>query len=114
MRIRRHFRYVWSRSLSLSVGESEIIGGLSTPLRAEALRHMHRALIAENPIFRLVDDPTFRDGLIRCLRPSLVSPGALARALAPDEQLELGGAARVGAAARLQDGGELRLLVSTT
>ena len=75
VRIRRHFRYLWSRSISLDVGESEIISQLSTPLRADTLRHMHRALIAENPIFRLVDDPTFRDSLIRNLQPSLVSPG---------------------------------------
>ena len=35
VRIRRHFRYLWSRSITLDVGESEIISQLSTPLRAE-------------------------------------------------------------------------------
>ena len=75
VRIRRHFRYLWSRSITLDVAEAEILSQLSTPLRAETLRHMHRAMIQENPIFNMVEDPTFRDALIRSLRPLLISPG---------------------------------------
>ena len=74
VRIRRHFRYLWSRSITLDVAEAEILAQLSTPLRAETLRHMHRAMIQENPIFSIVEDPTFRDALIRSLRPLLISP----------------------------------------
>jgi len=76
MRIRRHFRYLWcGSSMLLSLDESAIIRELSTPLRAEALQYMYRALYAENPIFLLVDDPTFRDTLMNVLQPLLVSPG---------------------------------------
>ena len=73
VRMRRHFRYLWSRSITLGVAEAEILHQLSTPLRAEALRHMHRTLLQENPIFSMVDDPTFRDKLMRSLRPLFIS-----------------------------------------
>jgi hypothetical protein len=84
MRIRRHFRYIWTRSLTLDVAESEILRQLSTPLRRETLRHMFRVLIADNPLFRIIDSQAFRDN-VRAPPPRRRAPPALS--LAPPAHL---------------------------
>ena len=55
------------------VADAEIINQLSTPLRKETLLHMYRPIISNNPLFSIIDDLAFRDGLLRALRPMLVS-----------------------------------------
>ena len=44
-------------------------------MRTETLLHMYRKLIVSSPLFSVIDDPTFRDSMLRSLRPMLVSPG---------------------------------------
>ena len=74
LRIRRHFRYCWSRALTIEQSEAEILKQLSTPLRKETLHHMYRSLVSSNPLFSLVDDPAYRDVMLRAVRPMLIAP----------------------------------------
>ena len=54
--------------------EEEILRQLSTPLRHETLKVMYDTLIDEIPMFSVLSDRNFRDSLLRCLHPILVSP----------------------------------------
>jgi hypothetical protein len=42
IRIRRHFRFQWGRSLTFNSGEEEILSGLSTTLRQETLEIVYK------------------------------------------------------------------------
>ena len=41
VRMRRHFRFYWQRTLTIDVAEDEILDQMSAPLRKEALRIMY-------------------------------------------------------------------------
>lgn len=60
MRIRRHFRFYWQRTLRLDVNEEELINQMSLPLRKETLRYMYSSTLSDLPIFQLEKNPDFQ------------------------------------------------------
>ena len=60
MRIRRHFRFYWQRTLQLDVNEEELINQMSLPLRKETLRYMYSSTLMDLPIFQLEKNQDFQ------------------------------------------------------
>jgi len=74
VRIRRYFRYYWSRR-SVFTNEDEILSGLSSNLRDDVLRYIHREVIQLIPLFNTTDDPGFIDIMVRTMKPMFCSAG---------------------------------------
>lgn len=77
VRIRRFFRFFWSRSLTSEISEDEILEQLSVPLRHETLKIMYATLDHEVPMFTITDDDNFRNALLRIMSPVLLDEGEM-------------------------------------
>jgi len=75
VRIRRHFRFLWHRSLTMDDAEDKILHQLSTKLCQEVFEFIYRETVRTLPVFTLLNDATYHTALLRGIQPLFSSAG---------------------------------------
>ena len=76
VRVRKHFRYYWSRALIASEDEAKLLNSLSNGLREEIVGFLFKNTIETNPLFKKWSayKDGFLEGLLRHVTPLFCSP----------------------------------------
>ena len=65
VRVRKHFRYYWSRALIASEDEAKLLNSLSNGLREEIVGFLYKNTIETNPLFKKWS--SYKDGFLESL-----------------------------------------------